>query len=793
MSEIRMTENYRLITNNEFETNNYIEEFVKDAAFTLYITDDKQRVIGMCNAWDYFLYLKDHGHGYNRAFMSAASVEKGTELLKASGWNVLPVLMDGKLIAHLTKSFEDQTDSFFLGILMKFKERFCKDAVDFILRSFGIEKICLVQTNDSDMDILEYTKQYISKINAVTELIEISDLFNFKGGVREKTIFVDMGGVDTGRRIRRYMVHKNIGNQRGRVRYFFLEEFLNFLNHAGNSMEYMEYSVRNIAAQYGTVYLLGNHYWIENLSKIPDFGNNIIDISSDTTIAYSPEKECYLMESACDVNRAGMVLWLELEGLDAKTWYINGFTFGGYNLFLNTEITMLKMCADLYEELQKNEITMFIFGADGEIRSLWKKGIYSIAAIQGNDTKTQNTDIEIEKFQAAMGYTGIMGKAFAEEYYGISKKGVYRNTIKATCLQYCYSRHAGEEYDENKNTIFLFGCCVTGGVMAADADTLSAYLKRKFPQFNVCAYNSVYCHLEEVVEFYGTFKKGDIVLIMPSLFNEVKGPFTEHLGNHVIDFSNVFSEFADLEKNIWQSIFHCNHKVYRKIWECLEERIRLCTVIESDSASKKPKYVALANSACKYKKLIEVKQHPSGLQEYFAYLEQFREDKNNNGAIVMNCNPFTLGHLYLIETAASFVDILYVFVVEENKSEFPFKDRFLLVQEGCGHLDNVRVLSSGSFIISAVTLPGYFEKELLQDTILDASLDLSIFGKQIAPQLSIRKRFVGEEPFDKFTKQYNESMKKQLPGYGIEVEEIKRKEFHGKPISASLVWHKLSC
>ncbi|MEY8335914.1 hypothetical protein AALB53_22985 [Lachnospiraceae bacterium 47-T17] len=189
MSEIRMTENYRLITNNEFETNNYIEEFVKDAAFTLYITDDKQRVIGMCNAWDYFLYLKDHGHGYNRAFMSAASVEKGTELLKASGWNVLPVLMDGKLIAHLTKSFEDQTDSFFLGILMKFKERFCKDAVDFILRSFGIEKICLVQTNDSDMDILEYTKQYISKINAVTELIEISDLFNFKGGGKGKDDF----------------------------------------------------------------------------------------------------------------------------------------------------------------------------------------------------------------------------------------------------------------------------------------------------------------------------------------------------------------------------------------------------------------------------------------------------------------------------------------------------------------------------------------------------------------------------------------------------------------------------
>ena len=45
----------------------------------------------------------------------------------------------------------------------------------------------------------------------------------------------------------------------------------------------------------------------------------------------------------------------------------------------------------------------------------------------------------------------------------------------------------------------------------------------------------------------------------------------------------------------------------------------------------------------------------------------------------MNCNPMTKGHLHLLETARKFVDYLYVFVVEEDKSDIPFAVRYAMV------------------------------------------------------------------------------------------------------------------
>ena len=40
------------------------------------------------------------------------------------------------------------------------------------------------------------------------------------------------------------------------------------------------------------------------------------------------------------------------------------------------------------------------------------------------------------------------------------------------------------------------------------------------------------------------------------------------------------------------------------------------------------------------------------------------------GAVVMNCNPLTLGHRYLIEQALKQCDYLMIFVVQEDKSFF---------------------------------------------------------------------------------------------------------------------------
>ena len=153
----------------------------------------------------------------------------------------------------------------------------------------------------------------------------------------------------------------------------------------------------------------------------------------------------------------------------------------------------------------------------------------------------------------------------------------------------------------------------------------------------------------------------------------------------------------------------------------------------------------------------------------------------------MNCNPFTLGHQYLIESALKKVSFLYIFVVSEDKSEFKFQDRMKLVLEGTKHLSNIKVIPSGKFIISQNTFSSYFEKSKKQDIIIDTTEDVEIFARHIAPVLGVSVRFLGEEPFDMITRQYNNKMLEILPRYGIDVDIIKRKEVENQVISASKV------
>ncbi|WZL72731.1 [citrate (pro-3S)-lyase] ligase [Clostridiaceae bacterium 35-E11] len=156
-------------------------------------------------------------------------------------------------------------------------------------------------------------------------------------------------------------------------------------------------------------------------------------------------------------------------------------------------------------------------------------------------------------------------------------------------------------------------------------------------------------------------------------------------------------------------------------------------------------------------------------------------------ALVMNCNPFTWGHRYLIEEASKENEEVVVFVVEENRSLFPFKTRLELVKKGTADLKNVHVLAGGEYIISSATFPSYFlrqEDERLEGYV---NLDAGIFGKYIAPAFHVDKRYVGTEPYCKVTNQYNEALSNILPRYGVEVRKIKRLTAEEKNISASVV------
>ncbi len=157
------------------------------------------------------------------------------------------------------------------------------------------------------------------------------------------------------------------------------------------------------------------------------------------------------------------------------------------------------------------------------------------------------------------------------------------------------------------------------------------------------------------------------------------------------------------------------------------------------------------------------------------------------GAIVANCNPFTLGHRYLVEQAAAQCDTLHLFVLSEDKSFFPAADRLELVKQGVADLENVWVHPTGDYLISAATFPTYFIKDKDRIPEIRCQLDLEIFANHFAPALGITRRFVGTEPLSPVTDAYNRQMMAFLPTKGVEVTLIERKQQDGAPISASRV------
>ncbi len=167
------------------------------------------------------------------------------------------------------------------------------------------------------------------------------------------------------------------------------------------------------------------------------------------------------------------------------------------------------------------------------------------------------------------------------------------------------------------------------------------------------------------------------------------------------------------------------------------------------------------------------------IEDYQKFLLQHkRKTKTNNiAAIVVNCNPFTKGHLYLIEKAASENELLYLFVVEEDLSSFPYKIRRKIIEEGISHLKNVVVLATGPYIVSGAIFPNYFLKSESWNEISQkqAEVDVSIFANYVVPILNITKRYVGTENYCQTTLAYNTAMKEILPKNGCEVIEITRK------------------
>lgn len=178
--------------------------------------------------------------------------------------------------------------------------------------------------------------------------------------------------------------------------------------------------------------------------------------------------------------------------------------------------------------------------------------------------------------------------------------------------------------------------------------------------------------------------------------------------------------------------------------------------------------------------------------DFSRYLEKLNKSlgklPESTAAVVINANPFTLGHRYLIEKALETSEEVCVFVVSEDVSFFPFLNRMRYVRLGLTDLakeEKVKILPSGPYMVSLASFPSYFVRSSDKAKV-HAELDIKLFAK-LASRLGIQKRFFGSEPFSETTAVYNDLMKKVLPTLGISAMEIPRMRVGGKEVSASYV------
>ncbi len=353
------------------------------------------------------------------------------------------------------------------------------------------------------------------------------------------------------------------------------------------------------------------------------------------------------------------------------------------------------------------------------------------------------------------------------DYYLPNYNGKYLNVINN-------KRYTKFQNNDYKYKIYVLGDSVAYGRGCEDKNTVPSLIQ-KYLNYETNDFLVVNCgviggkiSLNDVLD---EIKKGDIVIVYGYFINIFRNITSlSYLFNRPHNFGEVFWDDHHLN-------YIGNDIVAKEIVKTLRNNDKKGLVIKDGS-----EYIKNRQHSKKYTEWMNL-----GLSEYLNNISAHKVNDKNIGAIVLNCNPFTNGHAYLIEYSAKQVDHLFLFVVEEDKSFFKFTDRLMLVKEGTKHIKNITVISSGKFIISSLTFEDYFDKDALNGVAIDPTMDIEIFANYIAPTLNIKQRFVGEEPNCNVTNQYNINMKEILPQYGIKLIEIPRRSFNDQPISASTV------
>lgn len=319
---------------------------------------------------------------------------------------------------------------------------------------------------------------------------------------------------------------------------------------------------------------------------------------------------------------------------------------------------------------------------------------------------------------------------------------------------------------EDKRTIYIVGPCLVVGWINPDGETLAQVMYEKLRSKKM---NFMVCPVRQMTEgeldnettniLSYDIRKNDIVIFIDQYMDECE-----------LDMTELYNCYKG-DKWLYQDLYpiHTTITANRLIADAIIEKI--IVPIERKN-NKLEEHEIIYHAEPQFTNKLE--------KEIYRFVDKVKairylSERKQIGAVVMNCNPFTYGHRYLIEYAANKMDFIYLFVVEEDQSEISFIDRLFMVYEGIKDISNVIVVPSGKFIISEITFSGYFKKEMGIHNVRSEE-DVYIFARYIAKGLNITKRFVGQEPTDLVTDNYNQMMKLVFPKYGIELIEIPRKE-----------------
>jgi|TARA_R110002110_G_scaffold92763_5_gene241976 [citrate (pro-3S)-lyase] ligase len=344
---------------------------------------------------------------------------------------------------------------------------------------------------------------------------------------------------------------------------------------------------------------------------------------------------------------------------------------------------------------------------------------------------------------------------------------------------------------QNFKSIYLFGSSLVYSVGCENWQTLPLLLESRINNSEFQAFNRGVVGTDVINSCFAILdtqiSRGDLIILYGLNPISEKEKIEIKKETNLLDLTEIFTH-PHSYGNVFYDLNHLtpegNKVVAKLIANELQNNFQKRIIITEDSFSVKENDIFLKVAQCRFRAALRY------IDEAFPHYINILKSKyrpGNNGIAAMNCNPFTLGHKHLILTASKMVDTLYVFVVEEDKSFFKFKERFEMVKKGVNDIANVVVVGSGKYLVSSMTFPDYFTKEEGVNPDMNVSYDFEIFIYYIAPTLKLRTRFIGNEPFCMTTRIHHDRMKETLPPKGIAVIEIDRLENEFGPISASKV------